>query len=149
MPNIVKGMIAGLVGTVVLTVLMMIKKTAGVMPDLDPVHMMADMVAQNMGIAQNAAIGWVMHFGIGIVAWGGAFAVFNAKLPGDSQIVKGIALGIGAWLLMMSGPMPMSGSGLFGLGIGPMAPVMTLVFHIVFGAAMGLTYEKLGASAST
>ncbi len=148
MPNIVKGMLAGLAGTAVLTLLMMVKKMAGVMPQLDPVHMMADMAAQNMGIAQNAAIGWVMHFGIGIVAWGGAFAVLNSKLPGESQVVKGIALGIGAWLLMMIGPMPMSGSGLFGLSIGPMAPVMTLVFHIVFGAVLGATYDKLGAAES-
>jgi len=30
-----------------------------------------------------------------------------------------------------------------GLVIGPMAPVMTLVLHLVFGAIMGLTYSKL------
>jgi len=141
--KIIKGIIAGFVGTVVLTLLMMMKKKMGVMPGLDPVGMMADMVAQNLGMAKNMVIGWVMHFGVGSVAWGGAFAVLNDKIPGKSQMSKGVVLGIGAWFLMMIGPMPISGSGLFGMGIGPMAPVMTLVFHLVFGAVLGLTYKKL------
>ena len=141
--NIIKGIIAGFAATVVLTLIMMLKTMMGVMPELDPVHMMADMAAQNMGIAKNVAIGWVMHFGIGSIAWGGAFAVLNEHLPSQSQIIKGITLGIGAWFLMMIGPMPMSGSGLFGLNIGPMVPVMTLIFHIIFGVVLGATYRKL------
>ncbi len=144
--KILKGIIAGFVATVVLTLLMMLKKMMGVMPGLDPVGMMADMAAQNMGIAKNMVIGWVMHFGVGSIAWGSAFAVLNEHLPGQNQIIKGIALGIGAWLLMMIGPMPISGSGLFGMNIGPMAPVMTLVFHLVFGVALGVTYNMLGGA---
>ena len=70
-------------------------------------------------------------------------AALNRALPGRSQIGKGIVLGIGAWLLMMIGPMPMSGAGLFGLSIGIMAPIMTLILHIVFGAVMGFTFAKL------
>ena len=68
--NIIKGIIAGFAATVVLTLFMMLKKTMGVMPELDPVHMIADMAAQNLGIEPNIIIGWVMHFGIGSVAWG-------------------------------------------------------------------------------
>ena len=141
--KIIKGIISGFVATVALTLLMILKKTMGVMPALDPVHMLADMAAQNIGIEPNLAIGWVMHFVIGSIAWGGAFAVLNELLPSQSQIVKGIILGIAAWLLMMIGPMPMSGAGLFGLKIGLMAPVMTLVFHLVFGVVLGATYKTL------
>ncbi|PKG74085.1 hypothetical protein CXF86_14065 [Shewanella sp. GutCb] len=144
---IIKGIIAGFIGTLVLTGLMMIKKNMGVMPELDPVHMMSTMVAEKMGIEVNLMIGWVMHFVIGSVAWGVAFAVLNDVLPGRSQGIKGIALGLGAWLLMMIGPMPMSGAGLFGLSMGIMAPVMTLVLHIIFGAVMGLAFSKLGGNA--
>ena len=111
---------------------------------LDPVHMLADMAAQNVGMAKTAAIGWMMHFVIGSIVWSGAFVVLNEHLPSQNQITKGITLGIGAWLLMMIGPMPVSGSGLFGLNIGPMAPVMTLILHIIFGVALGATYRKLG-----
>ena len=143
MSNIMKGIAAGFIATVVLTIFMMIKKTMGVMPELDPVHMLATMAAQKMGIEENPMIGWVMHFVIGSVAWGAALAIFNDKLPTNSQITKGIVVGIAAWLLMMVGPMPMSGSGPFGFGIGPMAPVMTFVLHIIFGVALGASYRKL------
>jgi hypothetical protein len=108
--NIVKGIIAGFVATVVLTLFMMLKKTMGVMPELDPVHMIAEMVTQKMGIESNMIIGWVLHFGIGSVAWGAGLVVLNDILPGSGQIVKGIAMGIAAWLLMMVGTMPMAGS---------------------------------------
>lgn len=140
--NIIKGIIAGLIGTIVLTVLMMIKKKIGLMPELDPVHMVSDTVALKLGMEPNIVIGWVLHFGIGAV-WGGGFAVLNNILPGSSQIAKGIVMGIGAWLLMMIGLMPISGSGLFGMNMGIMAPVITLVLHLVFGAALGAVFGKL------
>jgi hypothetical protein len=141
--NITKGVIAGFIATLVLTVLMMMKKMMGVMPELDPVHMMSVMAAQKMGMETNMMVGWVMHFMIGAVAWGGAFAVLNNILPTQNQTIKGIILGIGAWLIMMVGPMVMAGNGLFGLALGPMAPVMTFMLHIVFGVVLGLVYQKL------
>lgn len=141
--RILKGFFAGLAGTVVLTGLMLVKKTMGVMPALDPVHMLSTMAADKMGMVPNPAIGWVMHFMIGAVAWGGGFAVLNGLIPGRSQVAKGVLFGIAAWLLMMIGPMPMSGAGLFALNIGPMAPMMTFVFHIVFGVVLGAVFLKL------
>ena len=147
--NIAKGIIAGLAATVVLTLLMMMKKMMGVMPELDPVHMISDMVAQKMGLEPNIIIGWVLHFGIGAVAWGGGFAVLNDILPGSGQIAKGLSMGIAAWLLMMIGPMPMSGSGLFGMSMGIMAPVLTLILHIVFGVALGFFFGKLTNAAES
>jgi len=50
---------------------------------------------------------------------------------------------------MMIGPMPMSGSGLFGLNIGIMVPVMTLVFHLIFGVVLGLVFKALGGAETT
>ena len=141
--NITKGVMAGFIATLVLTALMMMKKMMGVMPELDPVHMMSVMAAQKMGMETNMMVGWVMHFMIGAVAWGGAFAVLNNILPTQNQMIKGIILGIGAWLIMMVGPMVMAGNGLFGLALGPIAPVMTFMLHIVFGVVLGLVYQKL------
>lgn len=140
--DITRGILAGFIATVVLTLFMMLKSKMGVLPALDPIHMMNSMIAQNLGIAENAAIGWFMHFVLGSIAWGVGFAVLNNALPGSKQLSKGIVMGIGAWLLMMFGLMPISGSGLFGLAISPMAPVATLILHIIFGAALGLSYQK-------
>ncbi len=141
--NIIKGIVAGFVATIVLTLFMMLKKTMGVMPELDPVQMIADMAAQKMGIEPNIIIGWVMHFGIGSVAWGVGFAILNDVLPGSNQIVKGIVMGLGAWMLMMVATMPMAGAGLFGMSMGVMAPVLTLILHIIFGVALGFSFKKL------
>lgn len=44
---------------------------------------------------------------------------------------------------MMIIVMPMAGAGLFGLNIGIMAPVATLILHLIFGAVLGYTYAKL------
>lgn len=141
--RIIKGVIAGFVATVVMTVLLQVKNMMGIMPELDPIHMITNMAAQNMGMEPNIVLGWVMHFMIGSVVWGGAFAVLNDALPPKTQLKKGIVLGIVAWFMMMIGPMPMGGAGLFGLNIGPMAPVMTLILHVIFGVVLGTVYSKL------
>ena len=47
--------------------------------------------------------------------------------------------------------LPMAGAGLFGLKFGMIAPVMTLILHLIWGAVLGYTYEKLtprGAAAA-
>ena len=147
--GIIKGIIAGFIGTLVLTGLMMMKKYVGIMPSLDPVQMITNMVAEKTGTQTNMMVGWVLHFVIGSVAWGVAFSVINDLLPSNSQVVKGVIFGVGAWLLMMIGPMPISGAGLFGLSMGIMAPVLTLVLHIAFGATMGLTFAKLKSTHSS
>lgn len=141
--NFTKGLIAGLIATVVLTAFMMIKKTMGVMPELDPVHMTSELIALQLNVSPNIIVGWIMHFMIGSFVWGGAFAILNSALPGDNQWIKGISLGIAAWLMMMIGPMPISGAGFFGLKMGIMAPIMTLVLHIIFGIVLGGVYKKL------
>lgn len=69
------------------------------------------------------------------------FILYN-KLPG-SPVVQGISFGVIAWLLMMFIPMPMSGEGLFELKLGMMAPIITLVLHIIYGAVIDFTYKLL------
>ncbi len=137
------GVLAGVVGTGAMTVVMMVKKAAGVLPALDPIHMTSTMVSDKLGIEPNVVIGWVMHWGIGSVLWGGIFALANNILPGKSQLQKGLVLGVIAWFVMMVGPMPASGAGLFGMQISVAAPVMTLFLHLVYGGVLGMAYLKL------
>ena len=136
MSRVIKGVIAGVVATVVLSVMMLVKGAMGVMPELDIIAMLAKMLGAGV------AVGWLMHFMIGI-GYGVLFHVANPQIPGTSQISKGILLGIGGWLVMMLLLMPMMGAGLFAMNMGLMAPMMTLVLHIIFGAVLGLVYSKL------
>jgi hypothetical protein len=137
MTNIAKGMLAGLAATVALSLLMLMKGAMGLMPALDPIGMIAMM----MGVS--TAIAWGVHFIIGTVVWGGSFALLESYLPGGQLWLKGVVFGIGAWLIMMVAMMPMAGAGFFGMQLGMMAPAMTLVMHIVFGAVLGGVHGML------
>jgi len=141
MNNIGKGVIAGFVATTVLSMLMLMKSAMGLMPELDVVAMLGSMTGTG------PAMGWIAHFVIGSVVWGGLFAVLAPSLPGGSLWLKGIVFGIGAWLLMMVAVMPMAGAGLFGMGLGMAAPVMTLMLHVIYGAVLGGVYSALHGSA--
>lgn len=138
-----KGIIAGFVATIVMSVLMVIKKTSGLVPELDPIHMLSMTASQKMGLPETILIGWAMHFIIGAVIWGGLFAFINHLLPGKQQIIKGMVLGTIAWLLMMVAAMPANGAGLFGLNIGVIVPIIALMLHLIYGAVLGGTYHQL------
>jgi len=137
MTNVPKGMLAGLAATIVLSLLMLAKEAMGLMPALDPIAMIAGM----MGVS--TLVAWGIHVMIGAVIWGGAFALLEPRLPSRDFWVKGILFGVGAWLIMMVAMMPMAGAGFFGMQLGMMAPVMTLMMHLVYGAVLGAVYNML------
>lgn len=139
MNKITAGLVAGFVATVVLSVMMLAKSMMGVMPELDVIAMLSTM----MGAP--AAMGWLGHFIIGTVAWGGGFVLLYGLIPGGSALIKGIVFGIAAWFGMMIMVMPMAGAGLFGMAFGIMAPMMTLVLHVIYGAVLGAVFRMLVA----
>lgn len=74
--------------------------------------------------------------------YGVAIALLDSRLPGKSSVAHGVALGAIGWLAMMLALMPMAGAGLFGMSLGAMAPVVTLVLHLIFGAVLGWYYGR-------
>ena len=51
--------------------------------------------------------------------------------------------GVIAWFLMMIIFMPVIGAGLFGLRLGIVEPVGMLGLHLVYGLAIGVTFDFL------
>lgn len=139
-----RAIVAGFVATVVLSVLMLIKGAMGMLPQMNVIHMLAGMAHARMGLPASPLVGWIAHFFIGTVLWGIGFALLQPVLPGSSAVRKALSFSVLAWLLMMLVPLPMAGAGLFGLKMGPMAPVMTLVLHLIWGAVLGAVYGRLG-----
>ncbi|MFP3943795.1 MAG: DUF6789 family protein [Alphaproteobacteria bacterium] len=137
------GIIAGFIATLVLSALMLVKSSMGMMPQLDAVAMLSGMGAEYSGLPQTPTVGWVLHFLVGTVLWGGLFALTAGVWPGRNYAVKGIAFSIVAWIAMMVIVMPMAGAGFFGLAMGVGAPIATLVLHIIFGAVLGVVYGRL------
>lgn len=133
--NIKAGLLSGFIATLALSSVMIIKASMGLMPDLNAIKMLAGMMHAPL------IMGWVAHFMIGTVIWGLLFAFLVNKLPG-SIIARALMFSVGAWLMMMIGPMPMAGAGLFGLNIGIIAPIAMLILHLIWGLILGLAYEK-------
>lgn len=143
MDNLGKGMIAGFVATAVLSVIMLMKSAMGLMPQLNAIQMQTQMMNQYLGTPMTPVVGWISHFIIGTILWGGLFGAFNHLVAGKTELGKGLWFSLIAWLLMMIMVMPMAGAGFFGLNIGIMAPVATLMLHAIFGLVLGYTYAKL------
>lgn len=140
MNNTSKGIVAGFAATVVLSMIMVAKGMMGLMPELNVIAMLSSMMNTT------PVVGWVIHLMIGMIAWGIGFAFFLNVLPGDSDLSKGISFGVAAWVLMMVVVMPMADAGLFGLNLGMMAPAMTLMLHVIYGAVLGLVFGRLGTA---
>ena len=135
MNKIVKGISAGLVATIVLSLLMIMKAKMGLMPDLNVIKMLAS----KMGGA--LAMGWMAHVVIGL-GYGVIFSLFSNNIPTSSPVSKGMILGVVGWLMMMLIIMPMMGAGLFAQNMGMKAPIMTLMLHLIFGAVLGFSFNK-------
>ena len=136
MKNFPKAVVAGLIATIVLSLLFVIKDAMGIMPQLD----LPKMIAGMMGMPDTPMAGWAVHFFIGVVVYGAALALLDEHLPGDSKMGHGVLLATVGWLMMMVGLMPMAGAGFFGLNLGISAPIMTLILHLIFGAILGAYY---------
>jgi uncharacterized membrane protein YagU involved in acid resistance len=134
------GIIAGFIATIVLSALMMLKSSMGLMPELNVITMLTHMGAQFAALPQTPTTGWLMHFAICSLLWGALFALTNNIWPSSSYTGKGVAFGIVAWVLMMLIPMPMAGAGLFGLNLGIAAPIATFILHVIYGAVLGGVY---------
>ncbi|AUG98856.1 hypothetical protein CWC46_02890 [Prodigiosinella confusarubida] len=143
MNKYLSAMIAGFLATVVLSILMVLKSSMGIMPELNVITMLTQMGYMNVGLPANPIIGWIMHFMIGTVLWGLLFVSLYSVLPGSTPLRKGLSFSILAWLLMMVIPMPMIGAGLFAMRLGMMAPIMTLILHLIWGAVLGSVYGVL------
>ncbi len=137
MTNIWIGMVAGFAATVVLSALMLMKQAVRFMPELDMIGMISGMMHTSR------AVGWLVHFTVGTVLYGIAFAWLAPVLWGDAYWLRGVVLGIVGWLIAMLALMPMAGKGIFGMKIGAMAPVMSLVAHALFGGVLGWVYGAL------
>ena len=59
-----RGIVAGFVATVVLSAMMLMKQSMGLMPGLDPIGMITSMAG-----ASSPAIGWIGHLVIGTIFW--------------------------------------------------------------------------------
>jgi hypothetical protein len=139
MSNSMKGMLSGLVATLVLSGLLLLKSTMDLVPELNLIRLLVNL--GSISVVQ----AWMDHFIIGVVVWGLLFGVYDSMASRPAHWLKGIIFGVFAWLVMMVLFMPLAKAGIFGSKIGPIAAVVTLMYHLVYGAVLGTTYGLLSS----
>ncbi len=113
MSNSMKGMLAGLVATLVLSGLLLFKGTINLVPELSIISLL-------MSLGSITAVqAWMDHFIVGVVAWGLAFGAYDSLASRPAHWLKGIIFGVFAWVVMMVLFMPLAKAGVFGWKIGP------------------------------
>ena len=135
--KVLKGITAGFLATLLLTVVLVVKALARIVPEIN----LAALLSGVLGAPP--WVGWGVHLAIGTLVWGPLFALLCPKIPGSTSVARGIIFSVGAWLLMALIVLPMAGMGVFGLRYGFGAPVTTLVLHMIYGATLGFAYEHL------
>ncbi|MCF8459373.1 MAG: DUF1440 domain-containing protein [Flavobacteriales bacterium] len=85
--KLINAAIAGSVATAVMSVIMFVGPMMG-MPKMNPAEMLSGM----MGVP--VAVGWAMHFMIGVVFAAAYVLVFQAKVPIGNKPLKGAVFGL-------------------------------------------------------
>lgn len=91
MGHVGKGLIAGFLATLVLSALMLMKSWIGLMQQLDVIGMLSGMLGASV------AIGCIVHFVVGTVFYGVAFALLERSLPGGPTVSSMVLGAIGWW----------------------------------------------------
>jgi hypothetical protein len=137
------SIVAGIVATGVLWVL---KSTRGSIPQLDTIRFLdrvAEATSKATGLPDTLTTGWIWHWVIGTLIWATLFGIMQPILPGRTFWVKGVAFGVITGLLTMLLVMPLAGAGYFGMDLTLMDPVVSLVYHIIYGVTLAGVYTLI------
>lgn len=129
--NFGKAVVAGLTGTFVMTVVVLMAPLMGIPP-----MPIGKMLAGFMGIPE--VLGWIAHFMIGtVLALIYAYYIVS-RLKGNG-LVRGAIYGLLPWFAAQIMVNPMMGAGIFAINTpSPVLMVMgSLIGHLVYGAVLG------------
>lgn len=145
--NIIGAIVAGLAGTIIISMVMMMAPKMG-MPKMAIWEILGAMFSPE----GNVTLGWVMHLMMGVI-FGIIYAALWGVGIGSVSAVSGLIFGIVHWLVvgLMMGGMPMmhagikagtvSVPGVFMFKNGGMMSFMGgLMGHIIFGVVVAVVY---------
>ena len=125
MDTLGRGIIAGFMATLILSVLIEPMTTIARMAEVLP-----------------RAFAPILHFFVGSFVWGAGFALLHPLLRGPSWL-RGLIFGALAWLVVMVFVMPLARTGLFGIKLGFAAPAVMMLVHLVYGVMLGVFFSIL------
>jgi uncharacterized membrane protein YagU involved in acid resistance len=137
--NVARATLAGLIGTAAMTALLLVEPSIGL-----PKIAMGQVLGTTLGLttahlAIGPALGWLLHFVIGVILaliYARAFAV---RLPGP-PIVRGMLYGLMVFVVAQLVFMPLVGGGIFSRGDLELISG-SLLGHLLYGGVVGWSYH--------
>ncbi|UOM33418.1 DUF6789 family protein [Acuticoccus sp. I52.16.1] len=119
----------------------------GQMAALPPFPLLAEIQTFNARIGMPASdlAAWAAHAILGILVYGVIFALIQPILPGRG-LGEGLVFGFITWLAMMVVFAPLTGHELFMRDLDPVLIALSLVFNLVYGAALGIAFAAAGGA---
>lgn len=141
-PNLLKAILGGFVGTVVMTLMMYFVAPMMLGAPMDIAAMLGSVLGGSW------TMGMLMHFVNGSVIFSLIYAYgLYRGLPGEPWL-KGTTWGVILWLLSQVLVMPMMGAGFFSAKTGGLMAVMaSLIGHVVYGVLLGTVAGRAEAPA--
>jgi hypothetical protein len=120
-----RGIVAGFLATVALSVL------------FDPIAL----AARAAGLT-SPSLACLMHFIVGSLIWGAAFAALNDHLYGPAWL-RGVTFGVAAWAVVVLAVLSLRREGFAHVDVALVRSVPMLVLHMIYGALLGGIYSAL------
>jgi uncharacterized membrane protein YagU involved in acid resistance len=138
--NTARAAAAGLVGTAAMTALLLVEPSVGL-----PKIAMGQILSTSLGLASahlpiGPALGWVIHFMIGVALALIYATAFERRLPG-TPLVRGLLYGVLVFVVAQLVFMPLVGGGVFSRGDGELI-AGSLLGHLVYGGLIGWIYGE-------
>lgn len=128
-----RAIVAGIIGTLVMTAVGLWAAPMMGMPAMNPAQMLAGAMGGSL------VLGWTGHMMIGIILAIG-YALVAGWLPG-APAVRGALYGIAPFLLAQIAVMPMMGMPVFSGSV--VLAMGSLIGHLVYGAVVGGVYGEV------
>ncbi|PJB69644.1 MAG: hypothetical protein CO093_09990 [Alphaproteobacteria bacterium CG_4_9_14_3_um_filter_47_13] len=143
MTKTIKGIIAGVGVTFIMSALILVKTAMHILPGIDAVLIFTNISQIYFGTGANTAYGWALFFAISGVLYGALFGGLERLWPGRTDLTKGLWFGFFVWLVAMLVFAPLAGFGWFAFNYSIQAPILSLVGHLLYGAVLGVFYAWL------
>jgi uncharacterized membrane protein YagU involved in acid resistance len=142
--NLSRAAIAGLLGTAAMTALLLVEPSIGL-----PKIAMGQVLSTSLGLTTahlsiGPALGWALHFLIGMALAVIYAAAFDRRLPGPA-VVRGMIYGALVFVVAQVVFMPLVGGGIFSRGDSELL-AGSLLGHLLYGGVIGWTYGVSGIS---
>lgn len=132
------GTLAGLMTVSITTVLNLLSRAVGILPDSMDLRQMAAFIDP----LEFPTLALIAGIAVHVIA-GGLYGLIYGALVKRFSAKSGVSFMLALWLVMMLILFPMTGRGWFGIHEGWGLPVATLILHTVFGVLLGQFASKI------